>query len=326
MERRRLQIRAVRKRRELTSISDRTATIPASSILAFVTVRNEIPRLPYFLEYYRKQGVGHFLFVDNGSTDGGNDYLAEQSDVSLWSTEASYRKSRFGADWLNWLKFRYAPGHWALTVDPDEFLVYPFCDARPLTALCDWLEQSGIRAMGTLLVDMYPSGKLDSVPYQSGQDPFEIAPWFDAGNYMISKNPRYGNLWIQGGPRARVFFPEEPENAPSLNKIPLVKWDRRYAYVASTHMLLPRGLNLVYDEAGGEKTSGCLLHAKFLNNFADKAAEEVRRRQHFARGREYDAYHVKEAGSRTLWCEWSERYIDWRQLESLGLMSKGNWA
>lgn len=326
MERRRWQVRALRKRRELTSIVDRTATIGTHSVLAFVTVRNEKPRLPYFLNYYRKQGVGHFLFVDNGSTDGGAEFLAGEPDVSLWRTEASYRNSRFGTDWLNWLKFRYGNGHWTLTVDPDEFLIYPFCDSRPIQALCDWLDQSGLRSLGTMLVDMYPRGAIDQDTYQPGQDPFELAPWFDSGNYMISKNQRYGNLWIQGGPRARIYFEDAPEKAPSLNKIPLVKWERKYAYVASTHMLLPRGLNQVYDEAGGEKTSGCLLHAKFLDSFVDKAAEEVKRRQHFARGREYDEYHVKGAGPNGLWCEWSERYIDWRQLELLGLMSKGNWA
>jgi len=27
-----------------------------------------------------------------------------------------------------------------------------------------------------------------------------------------------------------------------------------------------------------------------------------------------------------LWNNWSEQYINWRQLEILGLMSKGNWA
>jgi hypothetical protein len=177
-----------------------------------------------------------------------------------------------------------------------------------------------------MLIDMYPRGPLEEVEYQTGQDPFELAQWFDSGNYMISKNPRYGNLWIQGGPRARVYFPTEPEKAPSLNKIPLVKWDRRYVHVSSTHMLLPRGLNLVYDEAGGEKMSGCLLHAKFLDTLVDKAAEEIERREHFAGGREYDAYHAARSEPDGLWCQWSERYIDWRQLELLGLMSKGNWA
>ena len=326
MERRRCQLRAIRKRTELASVVDRTEQIAKGDVLAFVTIRNEKRRLPYFLEYYRKQGVRQFLFVDNGSTDGGRELLAEEEDVSLWRTDGSYRRSRFGTDWLNWLKFRYGGGHWTLTLDPDEFFVYPFCDTRPIQALCDWLDQSGVRSFGTMLVDMYPKGPVPDAKYQPGQDPLELAPWFDSGNYMISKNPRYGNLWIQGGPRARVYFPDEPEKAPSLNKIPLVKWDRRYAYVSSTHMLLPRGLNLSYDEAGGEKISGCLLHSKFLDILEEKAAEEVNRREHFARGREYDAYHAHGGGPNGLWCEWSERYIDWRQLELLGLMSKGNWA
>ena len=300
--------------------------IARDGVIAFVTIRNEKPRLPYFLAYYRKLGVSHFLFVDNGSTDGGREYLAAEPDVSLWRTDASYRKSRFGADWLNWLKLRYGHGIWTLTVDPDEFLIYPFSDSRPVTALCDWLDQSGIRSFGTMLLDMYPKGRIDGQTYEPGQDPFEIASWFDAGNYMVSRNEKYGNLWIQGGPRARVYFRDAPYKAPSLNKIPLVKWDRRYAYVSSTHMLLPRGLNQVFDMAGGEKISGILLHAKFLDSLAQKAAEEVNRRQHFARGREYDAYHLKSEDPNGLWCEWSERYINWRQLEQLGLMSKGNWA
>lgn len=300
--------------------------IRPGAVLAFMTIRNERPRLRYFLKYYRDLGVDHFFVVDNGSTDGGAEYLAGEPDVSLWTTEASYRTSRFGTDWMNWLKFRYAHGHWTLTLDPDEFLVYPFCDTRPVSALCDWLDQSAIRSFGTMLLDMYPRGPLGELSYRPGQDPFEIAPYFDPGNYVVSKNPRYGNLWIQGGPRARVYFDETPEDAPSLNKIPLVKWDRRYAFVSSTHMLLPRGLNRVYDEAGGEKASGCLLHAKFLDSFVEKAAEETERRQHFARGREYDAYHLKGKGENGLWSEWSERFINWRQLELLGLMSKGNWA
>lgn len=290
------------------------------------TLRNERVRLPYFLEYYRTQGVGHFLMVDNGSDDGSRAYLAEQPDVSLWSTTASYKRARFGVDWLNWIARKHAHGHWALTVDPDEFFVYPFADTRGLRALTDWLDASSIRSFGAMLLDMYPKGPLDQQPYREGQDPFEIANWFDSGNYMITKNPKFGNLWIQGGPRARAFFPDNPARAPALNKIPLVKWHRAYTYVSSTHNLLPRGLNLVYDEWGGEKASGVLLHAKFLDTFAVKAKEELDRKQHYAASHEYKAYAAKLEDNPDLWCKWSEKYINWRQLEILGLMSKGNWA
>ena len=324
--RKRWRIRAIRKRRELTVVADRTRSIGSADILVFSTLRNERIRLPYFLRYYRDLGVGHFLIVDNGSDDGSREYLLDQPDVSLWSSAASYKRARFGVDWLNWLQMHHGHGHWTLVVDPDEFLVYPFCDTRPLRALTDWLDASSIRSFGAMLVDMYPKGNITAQPYADGQDPFEIASWFDSGNYTISRNHRYGNLWIQGGPRARMFFPDDPARAPALNKVPLVKWHRDYAYVSSTHMLLPRGLNLVYDEWGGEKASGCLLHAKFLDGFAAKSAEELKRRQHYANSGEYRAYDDGLKDRPDLWCKWSEKYINWRQLEILGLMSKGNWA
>jgi hypothetical protein len=85
-------------------------------------------------------------------------------------------------------------------------------------------------------------------------------------------------------------------------------------------------LNLVYDEWGGEKASGILLHTKFLSTFADKAEEELQRGQHYGASREYIAYAEGVRENPDLWCKWSERYINWRQLEILGLMSKGNWA
>ena len=326
LQRKRWRIRAWRKSRQLRNVVDHTREIRPDDILVFSTFRNENVRLPYFLDYYRQMGVSHFLMVDNDSDDGGREYLAQQGDVSLWTTTGSYKRARFGVDWLNWLQWQYGHKHWCLVVDPDELLVYPFCDTRPLRALTDWLDASSIKSFGAMLVDMYPKGRIDEAPYRRGQDPLEMACWFDAGNYTISKNKRFGNLWIQGGPRARKFFPEKPERAPALNKIPLVKWDRQYAYVSSTHMLLPRGLNLVYDEWGGEKASGVLLHTKFLDTFTAKAREELVRKQHYAASHEYKAYAAGLAENPDLWCKWSEKYINWRQLEILGLMSKGNWA
>jgi hypothetical protein len=319
-------LRARRKSYELTPKADRTANIRPDDILVVCVLRNERVRLPFFLEYYRDLGVNHFLIVDNNSDDGSLEFLLEQPDVSVWHTAASYRRSTYGVDWANGLARRYAQGHWTLTVDVDEFFVYPFCDTRPIRALTDWLENSSIRSFSAMILDMYPKGKIDAQPYQPGQNPLDIASWFDSGNYFMSRNPSYRNLWIQGGPRARVFFPNAPKDAPALNKVPLVKWDKRYAYVSSTHMLLPRGLNQVYDEWGGEKASGILLHTKFLDTFSHKANEEVTRGEHYKASREYLAYAENLKNSPEIWCKYSEKYINWRQLEILGLMSKGNWA
>ncbi len=322
-------IKLLRKLRKSASLRNRTYNIDRvrpGDILAFVTLRNEYPRLPYFLDYYRALGVRHFVMVDNGSDDGSIEYLEKARDISLWTTQASYKKAGYGIDWINHLLWRYGAGHWVLTVDVDEFLVYPFCDSRPLFALTDWLESQERRSFSAMLLDMYPKGPVGAQPYRPGQNPFEIARWFDAGNYSIRRNQTYQNLWIQGGVRQRVIMSETPQKAPALNKIPLVHWSRKYVYKSSTHMLLPRGLNKVYDEGGGEAASGVLLHAKFLDTIVAKAEEELERGQHYAGSREYRAYRETLARGEDLWCDWSSEYINWRQLEILGLMSKGDWA
>jgi glycosyltransferase involved in cell wall biosynthesis len=326
LRRRRLLLRAYLKRRQLTPVVNRLGAARPQPILLFATMRNERVRLPFFLEYYRQIGVDHFVIVDNGSDDGTRQLLEAQPDVSVWHTAAGYKQARFGMDWLMHLLRRHGSGKWCLTVDVDEFLVYPFAETRPLRALTDWLDASECRTFSSMILDMYPKGAMHEQPYHEGQNPFEIAQFFDSGNYTVTRNWTYNNLWIQGGPRARMYFADKPIKAPAMNKVPLVKWDQGYAYVSSTHMMLPRKLNLVYDEAGGEKPSGCLLHAKFLDTFAAKAEEELRRGQHYADSHEYQSYRAGLSENHDLWCKWSEKYVNWRQLEILGLMSKGNWA
>ncbi len=326
IERQRLLTRAARRYFELKPLRHRTKQIRKNDVLLFATLRNEQIRLPYFLDYYRRLGVGHFLIVDNGSTDGGTDYLAEQPDVSLWRTDHSYKRAKFGMDWLNALLNRYAHNHWALVVDVDEFLVYPYWETRPLNALTDWLDSCRQRSFGTVLLDMYAKDDVGQTRYTQGQDPFEILSWFDAANYTFNRDGRYRNLWVQGGPRQRMFFPDKPELAPALNKVPLVRWRFGAVYRSSTHTLMPRGLNQVYKESGGERLCGVLMHAKFIDAFANKAEEELQRGQHYAASREYRVYSEKLSQGLNMWTPCSTRYEGWQQLDALGLLSTGSWA
>ena len=325
-KRRQLLFRSYRKRRELVSVVDRTRQIRGNAILAFITVRNEAVRLPFFMEHCRKLGVDHFLIVDNNSDDGTVDWLGQQPDVSLWASADSYKMSRFGLDWLTQLQRIHGHGHWCLTLDADEILVYPYWETRNLHALTERLETDGRRSFGTLMLDMYPKGPLSQQHYAAGQDPTKTLNWFDSGNYVVQAQPRMRNLWIQGGVRARSFFGTDPRRAPTLNKVPLVKWDRGYAYVNSTHAILPRTLNAVFDETGGECLSGILLHTKFLPVVIDKSVEEQTRKQHFSNSTLYEGYYRDVIAAPDLWCATSCRYTGWRQLEALGLMSRGGWV
>lgn len=322
--RRRLLLRALRKRRQLSAVVDRTGVIRPGDILCFATLRNEMARLPYWLAHYRRLGVAQFLIVDNASDDGTREMLAAQPDVSLWTTDASYRLSRFGVDWLTWLMVRHGHGHWCVTADADEILIYPYWQTRDLRALTGWLDDQRREAFPAMMLDLYPRGPL-AAQVADPDNPFATLAWHDGGNHGMQVQQPLGNLWIQGGVRARRFFAADPRRAPTLNKVPLVRWNRRYVYVNSTHQILPRRLNAVWDADGGEAPSGVLLHTKFLDAIVARSAEERQRGEHFNNSALYDDYYAALEGDPDLWCPQSTPLTGWRGLEARGLMSRGGW-
>ncbi len=290
-----------------------------------MVLRNEITRLPYFLEHYRRLGVAQFLVVDNNSDDGSAEYLATQPDVSLWHTPHSYHASRFGLDWLTWLQLKFAHGHWCLMVDTDELLIYSGDETHDLQALTTWLASQGRQGFGALMLDLYPKGPLDQCSYTPGQDPREVTEWFDPSPYRVVRQEPMGNLWVQGGARERVFYGDDPQRSPTLNKIPLVKWHRRYSYVNSTHSLLPPQLNRLYDGPGGTAPSGVLLHTKFLPEIVSKSAIEKRRQQHFHAPGDFDHYYDRLSTAPDLWHLPAVKLQGTAQLEALGLMRAPEW-
>lgn len=326
LKRQRLLWRSFRSRHDLKPVTKRTGSLSADTLLVVSVVRNEMTRLPYFLEYYRALGVGHFLIVDNASDDGTTEFLGGQPDVSLWHTEASYRAARFGLDWQSWLLMHYGHQRWCLTVDADELLVYDGMDRQGLPQLAQFLDARGLGGLGTLMLELYPKGSVAGSSYTPGQDPLDALNWYDATGYRSQRQFPMQNLWVQGGMRERVFFSQHPERSPTLNKIPFLKWNRRFAYVNSTHSALPARLNHVYDGPGEERPAGVLLHTKFLPEIVSKSATEKRRGEHFHTPRDFDDYYDRLTGGPDLWFENSVKYEGADGLVARGLMPSLNWS
>ncbi|MDF9304289.1 glycosyltransferase family 2 protein [Tritonibacter mobilis] len=322
LKRRRCLWRAYRAKRQLRCIVDNTTNIGRNDILVVVVLRNEAQRLPYFLDYYRRLGAAHFLVVDNTSEDGSLALLqreARRGDLSLWQTHDSYRASRFGIDWSGWLLMHYGSGHWCLTVDADELLVYPGMDQMDLPMLTQRLDQIGLEGFGALMLDLYPKGPLGTQEYRAGQDPTEVLRWFDASPYHAVRQAPQGNLWLQGGARARMFFADTPERAPTLNKIPLMRWHWRYAYTNATHALLPPRLNAIYGGTEGQAPSGVLLHTKFLPEIVSKSKQERSRAEHFHNPTLFEGYYAQIETKPDFWHPDSQEYHSPEQLAELGL-------
>ncbi|MDH2373915.1 glycosyltransferase family 2 protein [Cobetia sp. 3AK] len=316
-------VKALQHSKDLIKRVDNTESIKNNDILLFSTMKNEGHRLEYFLEYYRALGVSHFFIVDNGSNDNTYNILKEYSDISYWYTESSYKDSNFGMHWLNYLLREYGAGHWCVTCDPDEFIVYPHIESRDLIDLTQYMDSIKQESFFTTMLDMYSDKPVNKTVYTPGTDPLEVCKYFDGYGYSKSYNPDITNLFVQGGVRQRVFSRHAPSSSPALNKVPLVKWKKNYAYISSMHMLLPRKLNRCIDE---RMVTGTLLHFKFISQLDDKVKEEMVAKQHYNDSAEYKQYgDVINAQGMLYNSGISIPFTGWKDLARRGLLNTGGW-
>jgi hypothetical protein len=296
----------------LERLDSRPTTVAGDAILGFVCVRNEALRLPHFLDYHRALGVTRFYVIDNASADGTTALLLAQPDVHVFAAAGSYAASLCGVHWLNALLASFAPGHWALTLDADELLVYPRCETLSLPGLAMDLARQGADALPGFLLDMYGAGPIRATHYRPGAPFLTTCPYFDADTYY-ELTP--AGLPSRGGPRHRLFWTgrNRPKPSPVLDKIPLVRWRAGLRYEASTHQITGATLS---------RGSCVLLHFKLFSDFVNNAAREAARKEHWDDAAQYASYHDALRDQPDLSAHWagSVRYEGSQQLVALGLM------
>lgn len=301
----------------LQQLDSRVLPARRGELLLVTCVRNEALRLPHFLDYYRKLGIDRILAIDNESDDGTTEWLLAQPDAHVFLARGSYAGSHCGVLWMNEVLSRHAAGHWTLTVDADELLVYPDCERLGLGALTGHLERSGADALACFLLDMYSDCPIRDTHYRAGTPFLATCPYFDADSYQKATQPPYTGLPMRGGVRQRVFWAGRAHrgNPPVLYKTPLVKWAPGLSYKASTHLI---------DGVRHGQATGALLHFKLFSDMVRRAPAEAVRGEHWDGAAQYDAYASVLADDPAL-CAWypgSVRYEDSQQLERLGLLRR----
>lgn len=276
---------AVFQHYRLARKDSRYLSLRPSEILCCTVVRNELPRLPYFLEYHRKKGIGAFFAVDNCSSDGTFEYLLEQPDVYLWQSDLSFNAANFGAGWFEPILRMHARGHWCLIADADEILYYPDCEHRSLAELCASLDKKGKRAFNAFHLDMYSDRAIRDTHYTPGRPFEEVCRYFDRdfySRYDENAAPFRNQRAYYGGVRRRVFG-EAGCWGYYLSKVPLLKYDEDCILSGGQHWT-----NLPVEQIAAE--SGCLLHFKYFSLFPSRVAEEARRKEHYGDAMLYQEY------------------------------------
>jgi glycosyltransferase involved in cell wall biosynthesis len=316
------KLRSVAKSREVSAIHIAPGLDKARHVLV-TTIHNEATRILFILKYYRAMGFQQFIIIDNLSTDGVQALVRDEPDVSLFSANGSFGRSRFGYDWVNGVLSRHCVGKWVLYVDADEFLVFPYCDTKGIGALTDYMEEIRQDSLQCLMLDMYSAKKVVENICPPGEDPLQVCKLYDKDGYQKKYSPVDGTIWIKGGVRGRVYFADNISAGPALNKTPLVFWKKHYAFLKATHHLWPARLN------GGDrsltKLRGALLHFKFLSDWTVKLSNELLRQQHTE---EYDSYEktgaLAEMGTDFIGPPTAE-YESWRSLEHDGIIGRASW-
>jgi glycosyltransferase involved in cell wall biosynthesis len=311
-------------------------------VRAFMTVRDEMLRLPETLSHYRRLGVARFFVVDNASTDGTTEFVLAQPDCHLFTTTASYAESGHGVEWQHALLNKYGVYHWCVVVDADEWLIYPGYERHKLSELAAYLQCNGAEGMFAFLLDMYGSGPVTESMSEPGRAIFDSCRYFDSRyewrrQYVPRwRRPRFPPHDVVGGPRLRWFFPVLHRHyyllkmmweisyrmnfllpmalrpAPALGKIPFLLWLPGTQY-KSPHATTPIRL------AG---ITGALLHFKFLQDFYARVVNEINRKEHWDGASEYARYlaRLKKNPSASFYYSGSVEYRGSDQLVRLGLL------
>jgi len=277
-------------------------------LLAFTRSRDELVRMPYFLDHYRKLGIGRFVIIDNGSRDGTLDYLVSQTDVDVFSTVSPYGESSSGLAWIERLIDTYEITGWVLVVDIDELLVYERWQDANLHRVASLLDNEGSHALKATLVDMYSGPE----PVAGSGPLWEQYRWLDGASYRRI-TVRGGGEDIIGGPRARIVSAAGEPFDHGLMKYPFFRWSTRWAH-SSIHLLKPTPRHNVPRAA--------LLHFKFMDDFSTRAADVQLTSGYHRGGYEYQRYReLLSQGPLDLFYEVSIAYEGVETLIENGLMS-----
>lgn len=202
-------------------------------------VRNGMEFLPSFLRHYRAIGAQHFYFIDNESTDGTRGMLADQSDVTVYSTALEHKK--FESEIRRVIIERHCRSRWCMCVDIDELFEYPGVGVLTSRGFLGYLNTNGFTAVVAYMLDMFAAdGCADSAYLEDTYTHYDISnvtrgDYFAGFEAFCDRNVMcehdIGNYY--GGVRQQHVRSGETQFL--LTKHPLIFIDRHIEAVTMPH-------------------------------------------------------------------------------------------
>ena len=192
----------------------------ADEVTVVALVRDGAYYLDAFFDHYRRLGVRHFVFIDNGSTDGTLDRIRAEPGTVI--VQSKLRWGRFENDFRRYAAETYCRERWVLYADMDEMFDFPGAAEIGLGGLVRYMGARGYTALVAQMLEMFPDrpiGEVADLTYAQALEAFRFCdlggivdvPYTDTGlihfAYWMQDN-RVSNPDIRflfGGIRNKVF-------------------------------------------------------------------------------------------------------------------------
>jgi len=298
-----------------TRLTIRSGRARGKGLCLYAIMRNELFFLPAFFSHYRALGVREFYVLDDNSTDGTRQFLAQQEDCVLLSSPFNFgdlltiRMSdgevltrRAGTLLKRAIPEKFLASRWAVYVDADEFLILP--PATPsLPDVVRRLEKDGANCATSTLIEFYPQYLHESrqgwIP-DTFEELIAHTPYFDATPFLRTRPGRQPALCGQTA-SARLFSTFGIREIPSPLKLlpgriadflplpvpraawfktPLLKWDGK-TWMKDSHRA---------NIAPPQTPVLAAAHFKFTADFTRRVTEAINRKAHARNGQKYRHY------------------------------------
>lgn len=246
-------------------------------VTVIALVRDGMFYLDAFLRHYRNLGASHFVFCDNGSSDGTIDRLKCEADCSVLQSllpwgEVENDLRRHAAE-------TYTSDQWCLFADMDEIFTFDGAEQIGLDGLTRYLDMHGHTALVAQMLDLFPKMPLQEAGQLSYEEALDEFVYYDLRDiqHFAYHDPDIGFAYylhlnslsdagveiLFGGVRRRVFG-----EMCCLTKHPLVRVTKGVQPGVHPHV----AANVVCSDF-----TGLIKHYKFANAPAARDADTVAR-------------------------------------------------
>lgn len=265
----------------------------------YCCIQNDAFRIKPFINYYESLGVNHFHFIDFDSEDGIKEILDERENCSHWNVSKQPFDAGNMLRFTNYLISKFTkPKKWSMAVEVDEYLVFPHMESRNITELIGFLNDIEIDTLFCTVIDRYHNPENHVDLHNDEIDLNSSFPYFDRYNFIQKLDRGSNTNWVQGGARMRIEYKDMPQNAPYINKLPLVRRKSHVRYVSYTNSTNVPEINCTIKD-DQRYISAVLM--KFITYNEKTPYIDY-----------YDPF-------------WAIEYEDSEQIETLKIMQRGEW-